>query len=179
MLTKEEVEKIIIKVAKNHAGKTFGIYDHDDIYQQAATICWTKMKSFDFTKVKEKDPAKALENWLNKVVSNRLKNFFRDHYQNKKKVFKQDDQEMDKVRRESLLSPVHIDNLNGELSYLDPADPEGREILALFANELDEEQIDVLEAIINGDNVNSYYKKRLQSTILAAMWLYRTEENNE
>lgn len=176
-MKKDDIAKIIQKVAKNHANKHFSIYDHDDIMQQTAIICWQKLSDFDFKKVKEKDPSKALENWLNKVASNRLKNFFRDNYQNKKKVFKNDFQESDKLKRESLLSPLYLGGTTIDLGKLDVENIYVKEILNNISDMLEEEYLDVLEALLNGERINSYYKKRLQNNIETILW--NTKSQNE
>lgn len=65
--------KIITKVINRIAPKyTFGFYELDDIKQESYIICLEAMERYD--------PTKPLENFISKVLSNKLKNLVRDKY---------------------------------------------------------------------------------------------------
>lgn len=165
-LSQKEVESVIIKVANNHANKHFGSYQSDDIIQQASMICWQKLPEFQIKRAKDKNnEAQSLENWLNKVVSNRLKNFYRDHYQNKRKLFKSDKSEYDLKKRESLLEPTNIHGVACFQSKDDLPDNLPLELLNSILPHLTNEDIDIIECLLNGEKVNSYYKKYLQKKV--------------
>lgn len=110
ILTEEEIYQVLDKVAKNHQKKVFEIHGTQDIYQQAFTIAWTKLKEFKLERQDATDPRQGLENWLNSVVSNRLSNFYRDNVGVFYKDFKSDKNNPDaKTKRMNLLRPVGLD----------------------------------------------------------------------
>ncbi len=165
-LTDEEIQQVITKVANNHAGKSFGSYQSEDIVQQSLMICWQKLPEYQSKRAKEKHNTKqSLENWLNKVVSNRLKNFYRDNHQNKRKKFKTDKSDYDLKKRESLLEPASINEIYSfeakDISY----GGFSTELLTLILPKISYEEYDILESVLNGEKINSYYKKQLQRKV--------------
>jgi len=67
--------KIIKKIATNRQNNTFAYFTKDDIYQEIWILCIEALSSYNAKKGN-------LENFLNKHVSNRLKNLKRDKYFN-------------------------------------------------------------------------------------------------
>lgn len=151
-------------MAENHKNKEFGIFDQDDIKQQTRLICWQKVNEFDFTRRKAKNAEQALENWLNRVVSNRLKNLYRDNVKGYNKQFKSDCGEIDKKKRESLLNPASLSDII-EDGFYDIDNLENKEVVDMIINNLTAENIDILDAMFSGENIGSYYKKKLFENI--------------
>jgi hypothetical protein len=162
ILSPKEVTEIIQKVAENHKHKTFGSFTSDDIYQQACLICTIKIQEFSIHKQNTKKPKQALENFLNKVVSNRLKNFFRDNEGIHYKDYKSDKSSFDKQQRINLLNPidVHVTN-DRNLKHSFEENFESLDLLEFIFKRLDEENIEILESVLSGDNINSYHKSKL------------------
>jgi hypothetical protein len=162
LLTQKEITEIVQKVAENHKHKVFGSFTEDDIYQQACLICVSKIPEFCIQKQNVKKPKQALENFLNKVVSNRLKNFFRDHEGIHYKTYKSDKSPHDKQRRINLLNPIDVHTTNDKnLKNSFEENFESLDLLEFITKRLDEEHIEILESILSGDNINSFHKSRL------------------
>ena len=146
-LTKNEILEIINKVVLNHSNKEFDGFLKEDIIQECWLMSLKQLNKFDIKKTKNSDPKKALEHWLNKVLSNRLKNFYRDKHVVPKKNF----------------NCVSIDN-NEILNFLSGSDVNNiiySELFNYILNNLDEEKVYILECILSGESINSYYKNKI------------------
>lgn len=72
-MTQEETLQTIDKVCRRLAPKyRFGMFDADDIYQEACIIAMSGLHNYD--------ASRPLENFLSVHVGNRLKNFKRDNF---------------------------------------------------------------------------------------------------
>ena len=151
-MTEQEIYEVIAKVAKNHRAKKFGSYSSEDIEQEVWIIALEKMPDFELDKVLVKDPQKKLEHWLNTVVSNRLKNFYRDKHVVPSKYSK------------TITSPNPLSIVNEErtIEELKTQKPEQWEVVLRNLNELD---IEVLDAWFSGERITSYYKCKLRKKI--------------
>lgn len=156
-LTKEQVEAIIAKVALNHKNKIFGSYTARDIEQEVWVIALSKLGDFNFVRSTVDDPAKALEHWLNRIVTNALSNFKRDKFINKQKHI--DDKTYKK--KLNVLCPIEINELlpDSKWSILDNLSL--NEYWDLILKDMSDELFDVLEALLNNEKINCYYKNKL------------------
>lgn len=163
-LTKEDIYAIIEKVVKNHANKAFDLYDSDDIQQQTWQILLKQLPGFDLKKIKKTNNiAQALENWLNKVASSRLKNFYRDKSVVPKKNIQTTNIDVyqcpdDFQANHDLLSGLELeDNLD------------------ILISELDEEELDILDCLLSGENIGPYYKNKLITRIKEVFTIWANE----
>jgi hypothetical protein len=157
-LSQNDIYDVIDKVAKNHRNKSFSCYTTDDIEQQVWVIALEKLDEFDQSRCKESNVKKALEHWLNTVISNRLSNFYRDKYLVLCKISKH--------LNNNINSPLSLDSkmvkLNNGLIDLEILKNESWEIIL---SSLDDIYNDILESILSGETVSSYYKIKLFNKI--------------
>jgi DNA-directed RNA polymerase specialized sigma24 family protein len=166
MLSEQEIAAIILKVAENHKNKTFANYTAEDIKQCVCLIAWEKLEDFDFSKARAGNEAQALENWLNTVASNRLINLKRDKYLTPQKKRRTDKSEADLQKRVNLSHPLSINDLEGvDFLYNDIDCTETKELLEKVISELCDDDRDVLYALLAGEEINNYYKKKLMTSI--------------
>jgi hypothetical protein len=154
--------EVMTKVVKNHRNKAFGIYTEDDIEQEAWTIILEKLPDFAYDRSKVKDVKKSLEHWLNTILSNRLKNLFRDKFLVPQRMIPS------KKERpaNNLLSPLDIQFAMEDSSthYLESMDNEFWEFLL---REIPVPFLDILESLMSGERINCYYKGKLSEQIAA------------
>lgn len=164
-MTEAEIIVIINSVAKNYTARKFGVFNYDDLFQHARTFCVAKMHLFDYSKHRDgKDISKALESWLNRIVSNQMKNLYRDNVKKAYKTYQKDTCDADKHRRASVLNPEHIGlaffpNLFG--SYEDKCGMDMLAAIKSIAKHLDDEEFEILAAVLNDESVPSNFKKRM------------------
>lgn len=168
-LTKEEIYEVISAVAKNHKNKSFECYTPDDIEQEVWVIALQKLPEFELDRTKQTNLKKSLEHWLNKVVSNRLSNFYRDkwtvpnkeHIKNSQTLFNPeiDVQYLEKICNQD-------SNIFNNLIL--------QENWQLILKNLNEVYFDILDSILNGEDVTPYYKIKLLSKIKTIL-----EENTD
>lgn len=159
LLPENKIIAVIDKVAHFYKNKGFLYFDSVDIEQQAKLICWNKINEFDPRRKKIDNIEEALEHWLNRIVSNRLKNLYRDHVGIVHRDFKRDT-EFTKECRINLLNPVNIAE-SYNLCDIDLNSTEFKELLQIIVDNIDHELFDVLEALLSGENIGDYYKKKL------------------
>lgn len=158
--------EIVQKVAKNHRNKTFSDLTPDDIEQHAALIAWEKIGDFDFSRANTNEEKQALENWLNRVVANRLINLKRDKYITPQKKRRTDKNEFESQKRINLAHPVSLEEVSSiEFSYTESHTIEVKELLEKVIKNLDPENRDILSSLMSGEEINPYYKKKLYSRI--------------
>lgn len=81
MKLRDDQIKVIDKLAKKHRNRRFGSYTKEDIYQECWRIALENISSFDKTKIKDKkSELKGLENFLSRIMSNRLTNLYNRSY---------------------------------------------------------------------------------------------------
>lgn len=160
-LNKQQIEQIVNKVAENHKNKSFDCHDSDDIIQEVWYIALKALPSFDINKIKiNNNIEQALENWLNTVVSRRLANFYRDSYSIKQKAKRDDVTAFDTQKRINLNNPI-------ELSLLTTIDIEDKKnyhsITELYKilKDLTAEDYEILDSILSGQKINTYFKNKL------------------
>ena len=162
-MSKEEIYEVITKVAKNHCKKKFAYLTEDDIENKAWEIALKQLPEFVVSKGKAKNPAKSLEHWLNAVVSNRLKNYYRDEFEVKNKS--------------QIVSPVSLDTtMDTPDLNIGFVDIYNSEFWNLIIRNLSDNYLDILEAILSGEKVNTYYKNKLQTKIKV---IWKTKWNNQ
>ena len=168
-LTNEQVEAIILKVANNHRHKCFGVYTEQDIIQEAALIALQHLPDFDISKINtSKDVGKALESWLNCILSTRLANLYRDkHVVPQRENFKRP-KKNNGFSRKRLYNPKPFDyNIDIQDKTFDFAFTD--EIVEILHLNLTLEDLIVLESEINGEIVPSWYKNKLRDK-LESIW---------
>lgn len=156
-LNKEQIYNVIDKVAKNHKNKSFSYHTINDIEQQVWIIALERIKDFNHSKSKQKNIEKALEHWLNTVVSNRLANFYRDKY-------------VVPHKQSNIISPISMDNkidLEDKEDYFNNI--VGSDYWDLVIKDLNDYYLDILECILSGEIVNSYYRSKLMNRIKVIM----------
>lgn len=161
-MTHEEQILVIQKVAQNHRNKCFGFFTKEDIEQEVWIIALQKKSEFKPTRGKQKDELKSFEHWLNRVVSNRLKNLYRDKY-----VVPQ---QLHKEKPNNLLSPVSLDKVEEKsrsinLNFL----IENKEIQKYLMDNLDHLDLLVFDALLSGETITSYYKTKLYNKITSLL----------
>lgn len=162
-ISKEEIYEIITKVAKNHRNKKFLYLTEEDIEYKAWEIALEQIQDFNVKRGKVENPKKCLEHWLNAVVSNRLKNYYRDEFEVKKKS---------KVMSASSLTyDVDVHDTN-DLAFTF----ENKELWDLIISNLSANYLDILDAVLSGEKISPYYKTKLQSKIRT---IWRTKWNSK
>lgn len=168
-LSKDKIYEIAEKVAENHKNKAFGLYSSEDIKQQVWQIILEQLPGFNHSRGKVKKPEEALERWLNRVVSNRLKNFYRDRHTVPNKNCQTVNQ-TDYMKDSGNVVERSIDNLMEEVV--------SNEYWAKIKSSLDENDMDILEALLSGEKINTYYKNKLFSKIKGILKCLKTEEKD-
>lgn len=162
-LTKNEIYEVITKVAANHENKHFGPYTKEDIRQECWIIALNKLPEFEVSKRKNHDIKNALENWLNTIMSRRLANFFRDKFVVPMQIKKKDSHPSLYNEKKSLFFPSPLEESSSIINY-DYLSSNDDFLKALVAY-LDPHQVDILDAILSGENVNLYYKTKLLNAV--------------
>lgn len=158
IISKNKVYDIIAKVANNHKQKTFNYYTEDDIHQIVWTIALEKLGDFNIKKALEKNPEKALEHWLNSVIANRLSNLYRDEYIVPKGLkFGKNNNVIDPKSLADVEYNVCEDLLSIQI--------ENSELWNNIMNQLNETDFIILESLLSGESIPSYYKTKLTNKI--------------
>ena len=105
-----------------------------------------------------------MENWLNSVVSNRLKNFYRDNWQAQQRVSKFDTDLFVAEKRKSLKNPVNIDDIDPNLIIQEEFKADYNKFKKIVTY-LDSEMFDILDSLLSGEKVQCYYKNKLINRI--------------
>lgn len=157
-MTRAEMMEVIHKVAKNHRNKDFGYFTKEDIEQEVWLIALDRMGDFQPKRGTQKDEKKSFEHWINCVVSNRLKNLYRNKY-----VVPQ---RLHKARPTNLVNPICIDNVAEKSQIIEFHELiENKEIWQFLLKELNDCDLLVLDSLLSGENVGSYYKIKLCNKI--------------
>lgn len=154
MLDKQVIHEIIARVAKNHTAKAFDGYAPEDIEQEAWVIALKNIENFDFKKSKVSDEAKGLEHFLNIVVSSRLKNLYRDEHT-----------VPSRGNSNNFCTPLGIDDLPLDSMLTECFDNFNNEIAQLILSKLDKVDLIILESVLSGERVPSYYKSKLKKSV--------------
>lgn len=163
-LTEVEIQEVILKVAHNHKNKDFGYFTEEDIIQEASIIALEQLPNFVDTRAAHgKDTKKALESWLNVVLSTRLSNLYRDKF-----IVPQRDSKKRKSHnpsRRQLFNPGVFDasldfpDTTFDFQFTD-------ELLEVLKSNMTTEELVVLECEINGEILPQYYRNKLKRKIL-------------
>lgn len=161
----EEVISIIEDIARIHRSKKFGFMTEEDIESQVRLICVQQIKFFDITKESDITHQKSLERWLNKIVKNRLKNFYRDHCLsvNKKHASSRQilsrsassDPDKAQIVNENVVQKSNITDI---LEY--------EELRNFVLTNLDEPMMEIYNACMSDEAVTPYYKNKLIARVL-------------
>ena len=170
----EEVVSIIETIAKTHRGKKFGFMTEEDIESQARLICIQQLQFFDQAKEADKTHAKSLERWLNKIVKNRLKNFYRDHclsvnekHSSARQSLSKSASSLPDKNESNDKNSVCVSNIHSEVEY--------SELQEYILKKLDSSYLEIYNACLNDEAVTPYYKNKLLLKINEII----TEWNNE
>lgn len=155
---------MILKVIKNHKNKHFGYYTEDDIMQEAAIIALENIGEFQFSKSPGgKDVKKALESWLNVVLSTRLANLYRDKF-----IVPQRDGVNKKASNPSRKQMFNPGVFDATIDFADSTfdlDLSAELLENLRANFTVEELI-LLECEMNGECLPQYYRNKLKAKMV-------------
>lgn len=161
----EEVIDIIESIAKTHRAKKFGFMTEEDIESQVRLICIQQIKFFDITKESDITHQKSLERWLNKIVKNRLKNFYRDHCLSVNKKHASARQSLSRsASSDPEKTQIVNDNAVQRSNIIDILEYE--ELREFVMSGLDEPMMEIYNACMNDEAVTSYYKNKLIARVL-------------
>ena len=154
-ISQAEIYEVIGRVAKNHRNKCFGSYTKQDIEQEVWIIALEVLPKFEMDKGTQKDPKRALEYWLNKVMTNKLKNLYRDKFIVPQRLHKEG-------CSNNLLSAINIDDVGEVISKDNLENIVGSEDLsAKIIDQLSDSDLEILDSLLSGENIPSYYKTKL------------------
>ena len=166
-ISREEVLSLVEKIAQTHMTKTFAYMTVEDIASQTRLICMQQLKFYEPEKGAGWDDINSLERWLNRVVKNRLKNFYRDHCGSLN--------EQHKKARVSLSAKAR--NTKEDAIAYEPATGKNEtensvvfaELKDFMESRLSEEGLEIYRACLSEEPVNSYYKNKLRIEISQIM----------
>lgn len=175
-ISRDEVLSLVEKIAQTHMGKTFAYMTVEDIASQARLICMQQLKFYEPEKGIGWDDINSLERWLNRVVKNRLKNFYRDHCGSLN--------EQHKKARVSLSAKAR--NSKDDAVLYEPATGKNEtensvvfgELKDFVEARLSEEGLEIYRACLSEEPVNSYYKNKLRLEITQIMGEWRDGKTN-
>jgi hypothetical protein len=175
-ISRDEVLSLVEKIAQTHMGKTFAYMTVEDIASQARLICMQQLKFYEPEKGIGWDDINSLERWLNRVVKNRLKNFYRDHCGSLN--------EQHKKARVSLSAKAR--NSKDDTVLYEPATGKNEtensvvfgELKDFVEARLSEEGLEIYRACLSEEPVNSYYKNKLRLEITQIMGEWRDGKTN-
>lgn len=175
-ISRDEVLSLVEKIAQTHMGKTFAYMTVEDIASQARLICMQQLKFYEPEKGIGWDDINSLERWLNRVVKNRLKNFYRDHCGSLN--------EQHKKARVSLSAKAR--NSKDDSVAYEPATCKNEtensvvfeELKDFVEARLSEEGLEIYRACLSEEPVNSYYKNKLRLEITQIMGEWRDGKTN-
>lgn len=155
-----DIIDVIEHISKTHRHKKFSYFTEEDIDSQAKLICLQQIKHYEPEKALGTSTLNSLERWLNRVVKNRLANYYRDNYTsvNKKHM----------TSRMNLANCLAFDsiNLTGETSVfirnggqLDAV--EYKEFVSFVEENLEDSFNRIYYDCLNGESVSSYYRSKL------------------
>lgn len=147
--------------------KTFAYMTVEDIASQTRLICMQQLKFYEPEKGAGWDDINSLERWLNRVVKNRLKNFYRDHCGSLN--------EQHKKARVSLSAKAR--NTKEDAVAYEPATNKNEtensvvfaELKDFMESRLSKEGREIYRACLSEEPVNSYYKNKLRIEISQIM----------
>jgi len=177
-VTEEDIVNVIEYVSKMHRGKKFAYFTEDDIESQAKLICLQQIKHYEPEKGIGTSPINSLERWLNRVIKNRLANYYRDNYTSVN--------EKHKESRVNLANCLELDSINttNETSAYIKGDIQLKsleygELVDFIESNLSEQLKDVYHDCLNDENVSSYYKGKLLKEIQDIMVEWNRMNNGE
>ena len=160
-LSEEEVIEVIDNVARKQSTKPHGVHGIEDLRQHVKLLCWKVLPDFDPVKQKKKGNAsQALENWLSRIAKNRLINLYRDTTGSINRKFKKDT-EFTYQHRKGLMEPIPIDKVTDEPTVAFEDTIDFKTNFEKIKNELSQENLDILDAVLSGEKIPAYYRKKL------------------
>ena len=156
----DDVIVIIEMIAKMHRGKKFGFMTEEDIESQVRLICIQQLRFFDSTKEADVTHQKSLERWLNKIVKNRLKNFYRDHCLSVNEKHASARQSLSRSACSLEEKNQSVDENAIQRSTMHE-DLEHAELQEFIIKNLDEAYLEIYHSCLNDEAVTPYYKNKL------------------
>ena len=154
-----------------HQGKVFGYFDSVDIAQEVRLLCYRKLDAYRGDRSRVTDYYKGLEHWLNRVVTNGLRNLYRDNMGGAIKHYK-NDSEIDVEKRAALAGAVSLEesyyyNADAAVFKGEPEpDDDMRRAAAYVASRLDDHGKIIMAAIGSGcETVGQHYRGRLMEAL--------------
>lgn len=163
-ITESDVMEVIEEVALKCSTRPHSIYGIDDLKQHVRILCWQKLPEFDLSKKKTNKAKQALMNWLSNIAHKRLINLHRDMMGAAHKTFKKDT-DFSKIQRKNLMEPVsleesdEVNSITYDVSYIDIS------LLNIISSELSDEYIEILDRLLSGLKIPSYYRRKLECAV--------------
>lgn len=168
----ERASPIIKKIAKIRKNQKFAYYEGVDVEQEVWVFCLEALERYDPSKSPDIPLNKQIEHFLNRHVTNRLKNLMRDRY------FRPEAEEVSsgyaKIRMNLINAlPLHNRDINKKDVVLGSAnktyDPVSfaiaKEIKEYIFSKLPENLVDPFIDLLDGNRVKKSVEMILQETI--------------
>ena len=164
-ITINEMIEVIGKIQRMHRNKSFSYFSEEDIESQVALICIQQIKYYEPSKAAGSNTINSIERWLNRVVKNRLSNYYRDNYSSVN--------ENHKKTRANLNNCIDISSIESILKQNSSSSNEDQPISDIVFNEfkdfveskLSKDVLDIYYACLDDENVSSYYKTKLSKEL--------------
>ncbi len=168
----ERASPIIKKIAENRKNQKFAYYEGVDVAQEVWVFCLEALERYDPSKSPDVPLDKQIEHFLNRHVTNRLKNLMRDRY------FRPEAEEVRSgyaKARMNLVNALPLDNcdINKNDTILGSAnksyDPVSfaivKEMKEHVLSELPEDLVDPFIALLGGNRVKKSLEMALQEAV--------------
>lgn len=170
-----KVIEIINKLIIIHQGKKFAYFGAEDIGQEIRLICCRKIDGYQPRRAKAEGYYKGLEHWLNRVITNGLRNLYRDHMGGAIKHYKNDG-EFEAEVRSQIANPLSLEDqyyYNADSVQFTEGpyggDTMGADQLATakyLGRQLSEECRIIMDAIAsNCENISQHYRNKLLAAL--------------
>ena len=160
-VSKEDIIDLIDKISSMHRNKKFGYFSEEDIQSQVVLICLQQIIYYEPEKAVGTSSINSLERWLNRVVKNRLANYYRDNYSSVN--------EKHKKTRLNLNNCLDISQFNFDEDKFEKPNPtyqlELDEYKKFIEDRLTDDLKEIYNACLDDENVSSYYKSKLGNEI--------------
>lgn len=174
----KDIIEVITFVSKIHMNKKFGYFEAEDIQGEVWIICLNQINQYNFTITDKYYPMKHLEKWLNRVVKNRLMNFYRDRYSSVNEKLK--------ISRFNIIHHLPLDVVDVEREKNFCSFNESKidnlifqEFYDYLTDNLNDEFLSIFLDMLSDENVSSYYRVKLREQVesLYSQWLEKHKEN--
>jgi len=177
-ITESDLIEVINKIAHMHQNKKFGYFTEEDIFSQVWVICLEQLNTYDPNKGEGDNQLNSFERWFNKIVRNRLSNFYRDKYLSVN--------EKHRLSRMNLINCLNIDNIDVTHEINARCVDSGtasnlilEEFKDFVEKRLSDDVRDIYHDCIDDENVSSYYRSKLARELNNIIKEWNTLHNGE